>query len=41
MVITGIVRKLDGVFEDQKSYLIRLNREEENIEEGVDEGKRI
>ena len=41
MVITGIVRKLDGVFEDQKSYLIRLNSEEENIEEGVDEGKRI
>ncbi len=41
MVIIGIVRKLDGVFEDQKSYLIRLNREEENIEEGVDEGKRI
>ena len=42
MVIIGITRKLDGVFEDQKSYLIRLNREEnKDIEEGVDEGKRI
>jgi hypothetical protein len=38
MVIVGIARKLDGVFEDQKHYLLRINREEKELEEGFDEG---
>lgn len=38
MVIVGIARKLDGVFEDQKHYLIRINKEEKELEEGFDEG---
>jgi len=38
MVIVGIARKLDGVFEDQKHYLLRINKEEKEIEEGFDEG---
>ncbi|MCR5760447.1 MAG: hypothetical protein K6F82_00355 [Sphaerochaetaceae bacterium] len=29
LVIVWIVRRLDGVFEDQKAYLFRINREEE------------
>ncbi|MCR5761372.1 MAG: hypothetical protein K6F82_05205 [Sphaerochaetaceae bacterium] len=29
VVIIWIVRRLDGVFEDQKAYLFRINREEE------------
>lgn len=39
MVIVGIARKLDGVFEDQKHYLLRLKEEEKKEkEEGFDEG---
>ncbi len=29
LVITWIVRRLDGVFEDQKHYLLRLQEERE------------
>jgi protein-S-isoprenylcysteine O-methyltransferase Ste14 len=38
MVIVGIARKLDGVFEDQKHYLLRISKEEKELEEGFDEG---
>ncbi len=39
MVIVVIVRRLDGVFEDQRSYLKRMREEEmKDKEEGVDEG---
>ncbi len=39
VVIVFIVRRLDGVFEEQRSYLRRLHEEETNDkEEGVDEG---
>ncbi|MBR2281814.1 MAG: hypothetical protein IJ863_04235 [Spirochaetales bacterium] len=39
VVIVLIVRRLDGVFEDQRSYLRRINEEEaKDKEEGFDEG---
>ncbi len=38
VVIMFIVRRLDGVFEDQRSYLLRLQKEMKDKEEGVDEG---
>lgn len=34
MVIIWIARRLDGIFEDQKSYLLRLNRETEDEKGG-------
>ncbi len=38
-VIVFIVRRLDGVFENQRSYLLRMQEEErKDKEEGVDEG---
>ena len=39
VVIVLIVRRLDGVFENQRSYLLRVQREEmKDKEEGFDEG---
>ena len=40
VVIVLIARRIDGLFEDQKSYLIRI-RKKEDTEEGVDEGQGI
>lgn len=34
MVIIYIVRQLDGIFEDQKLYLIRLQKQNENVKGG-------
>ncbi len=39
VIIVFIVRRLDGVFEDQRSYLKRINEDEmKDKEEGFDEG---
>ena len=38
LVIIWIVRRLDGVFEDQISYLVRLKSDEEKEKGGKDEG---
>ena len=38
LVIVWIARRLDGVFEDQVSYLVRLKSEEEKEKGGKDEG---
>ena len=38
LVIVWIARRLDGVFEDQISYLVRLKSEEEKEKGGKDEG---
>ena len=37
-VVIWIVRQLDGVFEDQINYLLRINREKEEERESSDEG---
>ena len=43
VVIVLITRRLDGVFENQKAYLVRVNRREESeeAEEDVYEGQSI
>ena len=38
LVIVWIARRLDGVFEDQISYLVRLKSDEEKEQGGKDEG---
>ena len=38
VVIIWITRRLDGVFEDQVSYLVRLKAQEEKEKGGSDEG---
>ena len=37
-VVIWIVRRLDGMFEDQIKYLIRVSREMEEERESSDEG---
>ncbi|MBO6267403.1 MAG: hypothetical protein J6M06_04135, partial [Synergistaceae bacterium] len=31
-LVVWIARRLDGIFEDQKHYLLRVNREEEKVQ---------
>ena len=38
LVVVWIARRLDGVFEDQISYLVRLKSDEEKEKGGKDEG---